>query len=95
MASIVFSNPSRTSTATTEIPSKGTIETMANRILSAVNPQEEFSKVVNSNEGAKKAMEICNQYGNGDPKAAFMNYMAGNPGKAMIGKAIMSKLGLG
>ena len=67
---------------------------MANRILGSVNPQEEFSKVVNGNADAKKAMDICNQYGNGDPKAAFMNYAAQN-GKNALAKTIMSRLGLG
>ena len=92
MASVVFSNQSQTQETT--IPNKGIIEGLANKILGSVNPQETFNTLVSQNADAKKALDICNQYGNGDPKAAFMNYM-GQPGKGAIGKAIMNKLGLG
>ena len=90
MGSIIFSNPSTTQT---EIPSKGIIESVANKILGSTNPQAAFSSVVNNNPDAKKAMDICNQYGNGDPKAAFMNYAAQN-GKNAFAQTIMNRLGL-
>ena len=90
MGSIVFSNPSTTQT---EIPSKGVIETAANKILSSVNPDQAFSNLVSQNKDAQNAMNICNQYGNGDPKAAFMNYAA-QKGKNALAQTIMSRLGL-
>lgn len=49
--------------------------------------------MLNSNQDAKNAMDIVNQYGNGDPKAAFMNYM-NQMGMQGIGQQIMQKFGL-
>lgn len=49
--------------------------------------------MLNSNPDAQTAMNIVNQYGNGDPKAAFMNYM-NQMGKQNIGQQIMQKFGL-
>ena len=59
-----------------------------------MNPQAAFSNLVSQNKDAQNAMNICNQYGNGDPKAAFMNYAAQN-GKNAFAQQIMNKLGLG
>lgn len=58
-----------------------------------MNPQQAFSDLVNNNPDAKNAMDLCNQYGNGDPKAAFMNYAA-QKGKGAVAQLIMSRLGL-
>lgn len=49
--------------------------------------------MVSSNPDAQSALNIVNQYGNGDPKAAFMNYM-NQQGKQAIGQQIMQKFGL-
>lgn len=49
--------------------------------------------MLSQNKDAQKAMDIINQYGNGDPKAAFMNYAAAQ-GKQSIGQGIMQRLGL-
>lgn len=92
MGSIVFNNQSQP--GTTDIPGKGTIEGIANKILGAVNPQQAFNNLLSQNKDAQNAMNLCNQYGNGDPKTAFMNYAAQN-GKEAIAKTIMNKLGLG
>lgn len=61
--------------------------------MGSANPQQMFQQMVTSNPNAKSAMDIVNQYGNGDPKAAFMNYMS-QQGKQVIGQQIMQKLGL-
>lgn len=45
------------------------------------------------NKDAQNAMNLINQYGNGDPKAAFMNYM-NSQGKQQIGQQIMQQFGL-
>ena len=90
MGSIVFNSQSQTAQ---EIPSKGIIEGIANKILGSVNPQETFNKLISGNKDAQNALNICNQYGNGDPKAAFLNYAAQN-GKDAAAKAIMQRLGL-
>lgn len=42
--------------------------------MSSINPQDAFNQMVGSRPEAKNAMDIVNQYGNGDPKTAFMNY---------------------
>lgn len=72
----------------------GTINNLANQILTAVNPQQQFNNMVAGNKDAQNAMNIINQYGNGDPKAAFLNY-ASQMGKDSLAKSIMSRLGLG
>lgn len=90
MPSIIFNQQSTTQT---EIPSKGIIENVANKILGSVNPDQAFNNLVSQNKDAQNAMNICNQYGNGDPKAAFMNYAAQN-GKNTIAQTIMNRLGL-
>ena len=91
MASIIFNSQSQQQTP--EIPSKGILEGITNKILGSVNPQETFNKLVSSNPDAQNALNICNQYGNGDPKTAFMNYAAQN-GKNAAAKLIMQRLGL-
>lgn len=70
------------------------VKTMANQIMSSVNPQQAFNQVLSASPDAKNAMDLINQYGNGDPKAAFMNYAAAT-GKQDIAQQILQKLGLG
>lgn len=62
--------------------------------MGSINPQQAFNQLLSSNKDAQNAMNLINQYGNGDPKAAFMNYM-NSQGKQVIGQQIMQKLGLG
>lgn len=61
--------------------------------MSSVNPQAMFDNLLSQNPDAKKAMDLINQYGNGDPKAAFTNYM-NQAGKQLEGNAIMKQFGL-
>lgn len=61
--------------------------------MGATNPQETFNKLLSENQDAQNAMNLINQYGNGDPKTAFLNYAA-QQGKTNIAAAIMQKLGL-
>lgn len=61
--------------------------------MGAANPQQMFQQMVSSNPDAQSALNIVNQYGNGDPKAAFINYM-NQQGKQAIGQQIMQKFGL-
>ena len=70
------------------------VKTMANQIMSSVNPQQAFNQVLSASPDAKNAMDLINKYGNGDPKAAFMNYAAAT-GKQDIAQQILQKLGLG
>lgn len=53
-----------------------------------------FNNMISNNKDAQNAMNLINQYGNGDPKAAFANYAAAN-GKQSLGQQIKEKLGLG
>ena len=71
----------------------GIVNNLINQILSSVNPQETFNHILSSSPDAKNAMDLINQYGNGDPKAAFMNYAAAT-GKQSLGQSILQKLGL-
>lgn len=71
----------------------GIVNNLIDQILHSVDPQQAFNQVLNASPDAKNAMDLINQYGNGDPKAAFMNYMSAT-GKQNIGQQIMQKLGL-
>lgn len=61
--------------------------------MTSINPEQTFNNMMSGNADMKKSMDIVNQYGNGDPKAAFMNY-AKSVGKESLAKSIMSNLGL-
>lgn len=61
--------------------------------MSSANPQAMFNQIVGNNKEAQNAMTLINQYGNGDPRQAFMNYMV-STGKQSLGQQIMQKLGL-
>ena len=52
-----------------------------------------FNQILAENQDAQNAMNLINQYGNGDPKAAFMNYAA-QTGKSALAQQILQKLGL-
>lgn len=93
MASTLFSRLSPQATQPQTNDTTG-INNLINQILSSANPQEQFKTMLSQNKDAQNAMDIINQYGNGDPKAAFMNYMAAQ-GKQQIGQGIMQRLGLG
>ena len=69
------------------------INSLASQIMGSANPQQTFNSILENNPNAKQAMDLINQYGNGDPKAAFMNYMSAQ-GKQAIGNQIIQKLGL-
>lgn len=61
--------------------------------MGSVNPEAAFNNMVAQNKDAQTAMEITKQYGNGDPKTAFMNY-AREKGKTVAAQRIMERLGL-
>ena len=93
MPSILSNNNSAVPENTKQDP-VSIVKTMANQIMSSVNPQQAFNQVLSASPDAKNAMDLINQYGNGDPKAAFMNYAAAT-GKQDIAQQILQKLGLG
>ena len=61
--------------------------------MQSVNPQATFNKMIADNPDAKTALDITNQYGNGDPRTAFFNYAA-EKGKNAAAQAILKSLGL-
>ena len=61
--------------------------------MSSANPQATFNNIVANNPDAKNALDITNQYGNGDPKTAFMNY-ARQKGQEAFAQRIMNMFGL-
>lgn len=71
----------------------GIVNNLIDQILHSVDPQQAFNQVLNASPDAKRAMDLINQYGNGDPKVAFMNYMSAT-GKQDLGQQIKQKLGL-
>lgn len=62
--------------------------------MNSANPSQTFNQMVASIDGGQNVLNVIQQYGNGDPKAAFMNYAA-QQGKTAIAQQIMQKLGLG
>lgn len=91
MASILSNNPLPDHPMTNDPGS--TIRNIANQIMSSANPQQTFQQVLGQNKDAKDAMNLIQQYGNGDPKQAFLNY-ASAMGKQSLAQQIMQKLGL-
>ena len=69
------------------------VNSLISQILNSVNPKQAFDNIISNNKDAKNAMDLINQYGNGDPKAAFINY-ANATGKQSIAKQIAEKFGL-
>ena len=92
MASILSENPSVSNPQTTD--PVGMINTMIGQILNSANPKLTFQQVVSQNQEAQNAMNLINQYGNGDPKQAFLNY-ANQTGKQNLAREILQKFGLG
>lgn len=72
----------------------GAVKNLVDQIMNSANPQAAFQQMLNSSPDCKNAMNLINQYGNGDPKQAFLNY-ASQTGKQGIAQQILSKLGLG
>jgi len=67
---------------------------IVNQIMNSANPKQAFQQMLDSSPDCKNAMNLINQYGNGDPKQAFMNY-ASQTGKQGLAQQILQKLGLG
>ena len=61
--------------------------------MSSADPKATFNQVVSNIQGGQKAMDIVNEYGNGDPKVAFANY-ATKMSKDAMAQQIMARMGL-
>ena len=70
------------------------VKNLVDQIMNAANPQAAFQQMLNSSPDCKNAMNLVQQYGNGDPKQAFLNYAA-QTGKSGLAQQIIQKLGLG
>lgn len=92
MASILSENPSVSQTQSSNNPITA-VNNIIGQILNSVNPQQTFQQVISQNKDAQNAMNLINQYGNGDPRQAFLNY-ASQTGKQSIAQEIMQKFGL-
>lgn len=92
MASILSENPSVSQTQNNNNPITA-VNNIIGQILNSVNPQQTFQQVISQNKDAQNAMNLINQYGNGDPRQAFLNY-ASQTGKQSIAQEIMQKFGL-
>ena len=91
MASILSENPSASQTINNN--PIGTVNNIIGQILNSANPQQTFQQLVSQNKDAQNAMNLINQYGNGDPRQAFLNY-ASQTGKQNFAQEIMQKFGL-
>lgn len=90
MASILSNNNTQNSTSD-NIMNK--LEAVINQIINSANPQQTFNLILQKSPEAKQAMDLINQYGNGDPKQAFANY-ASQTGRQSLAQQISQKLGL-
>lgn len=61
--------------------------------MGSSNPTQTFNQVVNNIRGGQDALNKIKEYGNGDPKTAFMNFAA-QQGKNALAQQIMQGLGL-
>lgn len=66
---------------------------LVQQIMGSQNPTETFKQFIGSNPEAQNAVNLINQYGNGDPKTAFMNYAAAI-GNQALAQQIMQRMGL-
>jgi len=69
------------------------VRNIVNQIMNSMNPQQTFNQVLGNTKQGQDAMNLIKQYGNGDPRQAFLNY-ASAMGKQSLGEQIMRKLGL-
>ena len=92
MPSILTDNPlPPTGTQTTQGNSDDTAKSVKNvidQILGSPNPQAVFNQILEQYPAAKNAMQLINQYGNGDPQKAFMAYSA--QGRQSLGQSIIT-----
>ena len=70
------------------------VNNLVQQIMNSANPQAAFQQMLNSSPDCKNAMNLIQQYGNGDPRQAFLNY-ANQMGKQGLAQQIRLKLGLG
>jgi hypothetical protein len=61
--------------------------------MSSTDPTQTFNQIVKNIQGGENALDLIKQYGNGDPKAAFMNYAA-QYGKNALAQEIMQRMNL-
>ena len=66
---------------------------LAQQILGSQDATQAFNQMLASSPEAQKAMELINQYGNGDPKAALANYAAAQ-GQQAAAQQIIQRMGL-
>ena len=69
------------------------VKNIVDQIMNSANPTAAFQQMLNASPDCKNAMNLIQQYGNGDPRQAFLNY-AQQTGKIGIAQQILSKLGL-
>ena len=91
MASILSNNNTQNSTSDNNIMNK--VEGVISQIINSTNPQQTFNSLLQKSPEAKQAMDLINQYGNGDPKQAFLNY-ASQTGRQSLAQQIFQRLGL-
>ena len=61
--------------------------------MGSANPTQTFNQMVSNIQGGQDVMNLIKQYGNGDPKTAFMNYAA-QQGKSALAQQIMQRMNL-
>lgn len=88
MPSILSSQPPQTNNSPVSA-----VKNIVDQIMNSSNPNAAFQQMLNNSPDCKNAMNLIQQYGNGDPRQAFLNYAA-QTGKSGIAQQILSKLGL-
>lgn len=95
MASILSGNsfPQMQSGQQTQQDPMAALNSLVDQVLSSADPNQTFTQMVNSIDGGQNAMNLIKEYGNGDPKTAFVNYAAKN-GKTMLAQQILQRMNL-
>lgn len=70
------------------------VNNLVGQIMNSVDPQAAFNSLISKNPNFKSGMDLINQYGNGDPKAAFFNYAQAMGVNDTVKQQILSKFGL-
>lgn len=61
--------------------------------MGSKDPNQTFNQIVSNIQGGQEALNKIKEYGNGDPKTAFINYAA-QQGQQMLAQQIIQGLGL-
>lgn len=85
--------PNATPAPSTPVDPVQTVNVLIQQIMGSSDPKAAFEQMISGSPEAQNAMQLINQYGNGDFKTAFMNYAAAQ-GKTALAQQLMAQFHL-